>query len=63
MRWSERFQAKDMHIRERNKKVLGKSAIKKGAIFQEADPLRWTGVGVLLLVYDNNQNGANAGVL
>ena len=34
------FQAKDMHIREWNNKVLGKSAIKKGVIFQEADPLR-----------------------
>ena len=33
------FQAKDMHIRELNNKVLGKSAIKRGVIFQEADPL------------------------
>ena len=32
-------QAKDMHICEWNNKVLGKSAIKKGVIFQEADPL------------------------
>ena len=30
---------KDMHIREYNNKVLGKSAIIRGVIFQEADPL------------------------
>ena len=31
----------DMHLREWNNKVLGKSAIKKGVIFQKAVPLRW----------------------
>ena len=30
-----------MHIREWNNKVLGKSAIKKGGHFQEADPLNF----------------------
>ena len=35
------FRKKDMHIREWNNKVLGKSAIKKGGHFSTTDPSRW----------------------
>ena len=34
------FQAKDMHIRELNNKVLGKSAIKKGGHFSRGRPFK-----------------------
>ena len=34
--------ALNMYIRQWINKVLGKSAIKRGVIFQEADPLRYT---------------------
>ena len=55
------FQAEDMHIREWNNKVLGKSAIKRGDIFQKADPLKHDAVALQLCIQEkhlwkNNKN-------
>ena len=42
-----------MHIRERNNKVMGKSAIKRGIIFKDAVPLSPISIHISMIpVYD-----------